>query len=228
MKVFFVDPVRLSLAETNQGRGFELTFPRSGSPRPCPTSARPHRAQGRRRRRPPRRGAGARRRRAAPVAGRAVELKYEAIGAMAGMTNDPQLAAQLLDDIDQKYTSMLAAAAGETLPQGEESLGEQLNAPLQKSVKELDALLEGVCSTGRTSAGSRWSPPPTARPSGCCPRTSASLWPRPVAARGPIEATEQQATDAGAGGEQATVAATSSTSEQAGYAGEEAEDDDNC
>ena len=218
VKVFFVDPVRLSLAETNRGQGFELTFPKEWVARAMPYVK-----------------LGLTALKVAAVAGRLAgvpvpdvgallqsqlsalsELKYEAIGQLAGMTNDPQLAAQLLDGVDQKCTSMLAAAAGEALPQGEKALGEQLNAPLQKSVKELDALLPngwrdecGLVPITATDGTTEWVLPQDEREFRA--KGQALLGAR-------SEATDQQVSDAGAGGEQSSVAA-SCANQHAGHGG---------
>ena len=143
VRVFFVDPVRLSLAPTNDGNGFEIDFPKPWVAKAMPyvklalTALKVASAAGRLAGVPIPNVAGL----LESQLGALNELKCEAIGALSGMTSDAQLAAELLDGVDQKCMAMLAASAGEVMPHGEESLGAQLDAPLQRSVKELDSLL---------------------------------------------------------------------------------------
>lgn len=143
VRVYFVDPIRLTLAPTNGGAGYELVFPRAWVAKAMPyvklglTALKVACVAGRLAGFP------------VPNVGELIEaqlgalaeLKYEAIGALSGLTNDPRLAAELLGGVDQRCDAMLAAAAGETIPSEGEPLKEPLKEPLQKSVEELDELL---------------------------------------------------------------------------------------
>ena len=144
VRVFFVDPIRLTLAPTNGGAGYEIRYPKEWVAKAMPyvklglTALKVACVAGRLAGFP------------VPNVGELIEaqmgalteLKYDAIGALSGLvTNDAKLAAKLLDGVDQRCSAMLAAAAGEAMPSGDESLGQELNKPLQKSLGELDTLL---------------------------------------------------------------------------------------
>ena len=144
VKIFFFDPIRLSLAATNGGEGFEIVFPKTWVARALPYVK-----------------VGLTVLKVAAVAGKlsgipfpdvkavagewvdaqlqmVLALKSEAFAQMSALTSDPEIATQLLEEVEGQCTKMLSDKA--TLPEGT-ALGEKLRKPLEKSVGELDALL---------------------------------------------------------------------------------------
>ena len=141
VRIFFIDPFELTLAETNGGKGFELDFPNDWVAKSLPYVK-----------------LGLTVLKVAAVAGRlggipipdikAVagdwiqkqldmvnELKDEALKSMSEMTKSPKLAEELLGKVDQRCSEMLSEAAGGAAVAGGEPLGDKLRAPLEKSLK---------------------------------------------------------------------------------------------
>jgi len=88
------------------------------------------------------------------------ELKGDAIKELSAMTSDPDLAAELLGKVDEQCEEMLSEKMGEASVSEGKALGEKLQAPLEKSLQELDTLLKSsypnwkdecglVCTTAR-------------------------------------------------------------------------------
>ena len=153
VRIFFIDPVTLALAQTNpdgdgNGQGFELVFPKAWVAKAMPYVK-----------------LGLTVLKVAAVAGKlggipipdvkavagewldkqlAVldELKGEALQQIGTMKADKQLAAELLGKVDAQCAKMLNEKLGEAHVREDEALGEQLRAPLEKSLKELDELLK--------------------------------------------------------------------------------------
>ena len=62
---------------------------------------------------------------------------------MSSLTNDEALAGQLLEGVDARCQQLLRGELEETMAEEDaQALGEQLKEPLEKSLKELDALLK--------------------------------------------------------------------------------------
>jgi hypothetical protein len=60
---------------------------------------------------------------------------------LSSMTKDPSAAAELLGAVDDKCQAMLSGVAQQAVPTGDAAFAQRLNAPLEKSVRELDELL---------------------------------------------------------------------------------------
>ena len=141
--VFFFDPVRLSLAPTNGGKGFELTFPKAWVAKAMPyvklglTALKVAAAAGRLS--------------GLPIPdvvgfldsqlGAIEDLKFDAIVELSSVTNDPREAAHLLGAVDSKCKEMVSGVAQQAAPTGGDPFAAKLHAPLEKSAQELDALL---------------------------------------------------------------------------------------
>jgi len=68
-------------------------------------------------------------------------LKGEACEWLAGQTKDAALATELLGQVDGTCTAMLSSALESAKPVEGGALDERLNQPIEKGVRELDALL---------------------------------------------------------------------------------------
>ena len=148
--VFFVDPIRLRLAPTNEdaqgvARGFALDYPQKWVAKAMPYMQ-----------------LGLTTLRVAGLAGRLItgfpvpdvgawlgsqlaalgELKVSAISEVGSLTADPALAEKLLTDVDNYCQGVLQGKLDEAKAVADSAkLGERLEEPLAKSLKELDKLL---------------------------------------------------------------------------------------
>ena len=152
--VFFIDPIQLRLAQTNEGKGFKISFPKAWVVKAMPYVK-----------------LGLATLRVAAIAGRLTgfpvpdiagvasawidqqlkaldTLGKEAITSLSEQTKDPKLASELLGNLHD-YTKKLASsslkqvalAKGEPLYDKIEEFRAKIEEPLRKSVEELNTLL---------------------------------------------------------------------------------------
>ena len=173
--IFFFDPIRLRLAPTNPddngvGQGFEVAFPKAWVAKAMPyvqlglTTVKILAATGRL--------AGF------PVPdvtavlggwideqlGEVEALKDNAVAWLAKQTADEGLATELLGKVDACAQQMVAAGLEGAAPVEGSPFDERMQAPLERSIKELDALLPPdwkercglVLATSRASGKSEW------------------------------------------------------------------------
>ena len=147
VRIFFVDPITLTLAQTNGGKGFELKFPKEWVAKAMPyvklglTLLKVAAVAGKL--------AGIPIPDVQAVAGEWVDsqlsmltsLKDHALKEMSEMTKDAGLAAELLRKVDSQCARLLENKLDEARVVEGSALSEQLHAPLEKSLRELDALL---------------------------------------------------------------------------------------
>jgi len=152
VRLFFFDPIHLTLAPTNPddegvGQGFEITFPRDWVAKAMPyvqlglATLRVAAMAGRLTGFPVPDVAGV-------VGGRIDEqlrdlnsIKGDAFDWLGKQTANPALATQLLNQVDEHVQGVLAGKLEEAIPVEGDAFTEQLKQPLEKSVAELDALL---------------------------------------------------------------------------------------
>jgi len=146
--IFFVDPISLQLAQTNDGEGFVLKFPKAWVARALPyvklglTMLKVAAVAGKL--------SGIPFPDVKPMMGEWVDkqlemlegLKDEFRDKMAEIMDEPELAADLVGYVDKKCEEMLEDATDELRVAEKEPLLEKLRAPLEKSLKELDDLLK--------------------------------------------------------------------------------------
>ncbi|EOD13023.1 hypothetical protein EMIHUDRAFT_247174 [Emiliania huxleyi CCMP1516] len=147
VRVFFFDPIRMSLAPTNAGEGFELTFPKEWLVKAMPYVK-----------------LGLATLKFAYVAGRLAGFPVPDVASVVGdwidgqlgaldklaceaktwlseQTNDPAFAEKLLGMLDDNARKAVAKEIDGIKPLGGDALGDKLTVPLKKSFDELDALL---------------------------------------------------------------------------------------
>ena len=145
--IFFVDPIRLTLAHTNGGKGFEMVFPKAWVVKVLPyvklglavlkIAAIAGRLSGL----PVPNIAG--------VAGTWIDEQLGALEALKGesfdclleQTKDKALARKQLDKLDAMATELASSALERVVPVPGGPLDAMINAPLEKSFKELDKIL---------------------------------------------------------------------------------------
>ena len=159
VRIFFIDPITLTLAETNGGKGFELDFPKLWVAKAMPyvklglTLLKVAAVAGKL--------AGIPIPDVEAVAGEWVdaqlkmltELKGDAIDAMASMTKDRAVAVDLLNKVDQRCHQLIENKFDEARAAEGSALSERLHVPLEKSLKELDALLKATYPDWKDKCG---------------------------------------------------------------------------
>ena len=146
--LYFVDPITLSVAPTNNGDGFEIAFPKEWVARAMPymkvvcTALKVAAIAGRLTGIP-----------IPDIGGMTTEfldsqltmlggLKDEATQFLIGQTKNAALAGSLLKDLDSHCQSMLQSAADGIKPVGGNSLDQNLQECIEKSAMELKTLLD--------------------------------------------------------------------------------------
>jgi len=147
VRVFFFDPIRLTLAPTNGGEGFELTYPKEWVVKAMPyvklglITLKVAYIAGRL--------AGFPVPDVASVVGKWIDGQLHDLSGLAGQatewlseqTKDPALASSLLAQVDKNARKAIAGEIDEIKPLEGDALGEKMKAPLEKSFEELDTLL---------------------------------------------------------------------------------------
>ena len=147
VRIFFFDPIRLTLAPTNNGEGFVLNYPKEWVIKAMPyiklglTTLKVAYIAGRLAGFPVPDVAG--------VVGGWIDgqlgelsgLADEATQWLSEQTKDPALAKSMLKQVDENSRNAISGELEAIKPKEADALSENLRAPLVKSIKELDALL---------------------------------------------------------------------------------------
>ena len=147
VRLFFFDPIRLTLAPTNNGEGFVLTYPKEWVVKAMPyiklglTTLKVAYIAGRL--------AGFPMPDVAGVVGGWIDsqlgelsgLADEATQWLSEQTKDPALAKSMLKQVDENSRNAISGELEAIKPKEADALSENLRAPLVKSIEELDALL---------------------------------------------------------------------------------------
>ena len=150
VRIFFFDPIRLTLAPTNNGEGFELTYPQEWVAKAMPYVK-----------------LGLITLKVAYIAGRLAGFPVPDVAGVVGhwidgqlrdlstlaasgetsawlakQTKDQEFASSLLKQMDENAHKAIAGEIDAIKPLEGDALGDKMKAPLEKSFEELDTLLE--------------------------------------------------------------------------------------
>ena len=159
VRLFFFDPIRLTLAPTNNGEGFVITYPKEWVVKAMPyiklglTTLKVAYIAGRLAGFPVPDVAG--------VVGDWIDSQLGELSGLAGeatqwlgeQTDDPALAKSMIKQLDENSRNAISGELEAIKPKNAEALGESLRAPLEKSIKELDALLLNDYGDWREKSG---------------------------------------------------------------------------
>ena len=159
VRIFFFDPIRLTLAPTNNGEGFVLTYPKEWVIKAMPyiklglTALKVAYIAGRL--------AGFPVPDVANVVGDWIDsqlgelsgLADEATQWLSEQTKDPALAKSMLKHVDENSRNAISGELEAIKPKEADALSENLRVPLKKSIEELDALLGEDYGNWREKSG---------------------------------------------------------------------------